>query len=1133
MNTNFQFVKEEWPLIFEAAKEAEESVYNRAITSAMNSRQAMELMLNWMYDHDLDLDRPYQNTIAAKLRSDSFRRDVPEHIIRELELIRRIGNIANHSRRIRQGEALAAVKYLHNFLKFANRFYSEEVHQGAFDESLIPRKEAIKVKLAEQVKKEAEFLELQKTIQKQQAVIDASEALKAQNEKLKQELSDIKEQNRDIPIPKSDISEADTRRLYIDIELKAMGWDLDAPNVAEYELDNMPKHINPSGKGFADYVLWGDDGLPLAVIEAKKTTVNANEGKAQAVAYADALEKRFGRRPIIFYTNGFETWIWDDQFYPPRSIFGFYRKDELELLIERRQSRKDLRLFQPDPDIAGRYYQKEAIKRVSEAWVTDGSNGMVGKFRKALTVMATGTGKTRTAAAFVDIMLKANWAKRVLFLADRNSLVTQAKRSFNEQLPNLTAIDLTKEKADTTTRLVFSTYPTMLNRIDSARNSGEPIFGVGHFDLIIVDEAHRSIYKKYEDIFTYFDALMLGLTATPRDETHRDTYQSFDCEQGNPTYYYELDTAVKDQYLTPPLQVKAGTKFLQRGMKYADLKPDEQEQFEAAFAEIGEETPEEVSSAAINKWLFNKDTARKILNNLFEKGVKVDSGDKLGKTIIFAKNQQHAEFIETVFNEQFPEHSGKFAEVISYRNKFAQDAIDKFKIKDRNPQIAISVDMLDTGIDVPEIVNLVFFKPVYSKAKFWQMIGRGTRLCENLFAPDKHKEHFLVFDCCGNFEFFEMNPQGHSGNEVKSVSHRIFEIRMLLAEAMRANNYIDDEYIAYRNDLLDISHQLVLGLYNQRDTAIRVKMRLPVIETYAQRDNWNNLSPLNIQEISKEIGPLITLDDPDEKAKIFDLLLLRMQTGLVTGGADFSRGLKNLQIRSNRLLTLANIPAVREKLPLLKAIITDEYWKEPSLNQLEKIREELRALMYLLESDSQANIYMDIEDEAPVSHDPEAVLLPVEPENYLEKVRVFVRRNKEYLVIKKLTSNQPITSSELEQLEELLFDGEERGTKADYESQTNQPLGIFIREILGLDRKAAMEAFSSFLQNQTLTAGQQNFINLIIDHLTQKGHIAPKMLYESPYTNIHSAGVDGVFGGDSGDRLFKVIEGVNEMAVGA
>jgi type I restriction enzyme R subunit len=379
---------------------------------------------------------------------------------------------------------------------------------------------------------------------------------------VKAEIAALKRQNEAVP-DTHDYNEADTRRYLIDVLLKEAGWNIHQPHLpewTEYEVQGMP---TDSGKGRVDYVLWGDDGKPLALIEAKRTRKSADAGKHQAKLYADCLEQRFSQRPVIFYSNGYEHWIWDDRNYPPRQIQGFLKKDELERLIFRRTHRKRLRLVQVNANIVNRSYQSEAIRRITETF--DEKKG-----RKALLVMATGTGKTRTAIALVDVLMKANWVKRVLFLADRNALLTQAFRAFKTHLPSVTPIDLTKDKVVESANVVLSTYPTMLNYIDRVEGTGR-ILGPGHFDLVIVDEAHRSIYKKYRALFEYFDSLLVGLTATPRTEVHRDTYRIFDLEAGVPSFAYELDDAVQDKYLVPSRGVDVPFKFLRTGVRYVDL----------------------------------------------------------------------------------------------------------------------------------------------------------------------------------------------------------------------------------------------------------------------------------------------------------------------------------------------------------------------------------------------------------------------------------------------------------------------------------------------------------------------------------------------------------------------------------
>lgn len=674
-----------------------------------------------------------------------------------------------------------------------------------------------------------------------------------------------------------------------------------------------------------------------------------------------------------------------------------------------------------------------------------------------------------------------------------------------------------------------------MNRIDNAKNEAGTVYGVGHFDLIIVDEAHRSIYKKYEDIFHYFDSLIVGLTATPKDETHVDTYKSFDCEIGNPTYYYELEKAVNDEFLVPPKKINMGTKFLRRGIKYSELSKAEKEAYEKLFEKRGEEVPDFIDPTAINRWLFNEDTVIKVLDALMTKGHKVESGDKIGKTIIFAKSQKHAEFIQEIFDKQYPEYRGKYAQTISYKDqKYAQDLIDKFKTAKQYPQIAISVDMLETGIDVPEIVNLVLFKPIYSVSKFWQIIGRGTRLCENLYGLEQHKEDFYVFDCFGNCDYFEAlmeEESNENGYLQKSVSHRIFELRILLAEALRASQFQEDALQDYRNDLLAVSHELVKGLYAQRKEVFRVRMRLNLIKKYAKRPKWNDIGG-DFQEITDEIGPLVILDDKDEKAKLFDALLYKMQLAYCNGDASFERGRKNLINRARRLATLSNIPIVRDKMPLLTRIQSEQFWKELSFPSLEKIRTELRNLMSLLKPDKQDDEYTNFADDLSEVSEPEALRLPTAPANYMDRVRSFIRTNQDYMVIQKLRTNKPITSVELRQLEQLLFDGGERGTKADFikATDTSQPIGQFIRSILGLDRNAAMAAFSTFLEKGNLTANQQQFLEIIISHFTVNGHLNPAQLYESPYTDIDMAGLDGVFDDRDCSMIVSIIRGVNGNA---
>lgn len=783
MNTNFTFLQKEFKNIFLEVTEAEKHTFTAPRYAALLCRSTLEKAMFWLYENDEDLIMPYETKLAAMLHSDSFKQIIKPSMFMELDIIRRFGNDAAHGKRVRALEALQSLKNTFRFLSWLSKYYSvEDPDIPAFEERFIPYGDE-KDKSAKQLEKLADDYEkerqnAEKALKQQELLAEENAQLKAKlEEQLKliaERKSERVEEYKNTDVVPELTSEAQTRKLLIDLLLKEAGWNtfVDGRDI-EYEVSGMPKSTNPSGKGFVDYVLWDDNGMPLAVVEAKKTLFDAAKGKHQAFLYADCLEKQFGQRPIIYFSNGFNTYIWDDQFYPARKIYGFHTKEELQTLVRRRSNRADLRQFQVNTNIAGRPYQLQAIQRLAENFVTTKDNKLVGKHRKSLLVMATGSGKTRTSAAIVDMLTKSNWAKRILFLADRNALVTQAKNAFKEHLPHLSAIDLTKEKDNTEARVVFSTYPTILNRIDDTKAENEKMFGIGHFDLIIIDEAHRSVYQKYQAIFDYFDALLIGLTATPKKDIDKNTYRLFEIEDDNPTYAYELNEAVNSGYLVPPKAYTVPVKFPREGVKYKDLSEKDKEHFEELFGISVEQDEEEIPTIAkskINSFLFNANTVDLVLEHLMKNGLHIESGDKLGKTIIFAKNHQHALFIEERFNKNYPEYGGTFLQVIDNYTDKAQDLLERFcfdKGDEKDPQIAVSVDMMDTGVDAPRVLNLVFFKEVKSFSKYWQMIGRGTRLCPNIFAAGKDKEFFLIFDICGNFEFFDEFPDGYHSRTVK------------------------------------------------------------------------------------------------------------------------------------------------------------------------------------------------------------------------------------------------------------------------------------------------------------------------------------------------------------------------------
>jgi len=917
-----------------------------------------------------------------------------------------------------------------------------------------------------------------------------------------------------------DYSEAATRDLFIDVLLGEAGWRLDQARDREFEVSGMPVSTDSTtggGKGFVDYVLWGSDGLPLAVVEAKRTTKSAAVGQQQAKLYADCLETAYGRRPVIFYTNGYEHWLWDDAAgYPPREVQGFYTRGELELLIQRRQTRLPLSGAQVDTDIAGRPYQVRAIKAVGDAFDR--------KQREALLVMATGSGKTRTVIAVVEQLQKANWVKRVLFLADRTALVRQAANAFKAHLPGSTTVNLVTEKvADG--RVYVSTYPTIMNLIDEVDDQGRR-FGPGYFDLIVIDEAHRSVYAKYGAIFDYFDAHLVGLTATPKDEVDHNTYRLFHLEDGVPTDAYSIDEAVDAGYLVPPKGVSVGTKFLRAGIKYDDLKDEEKDQWDTL--EWGEDgPPDEVGAEELNRFLFNEDTVDKVLATLMVEGYKVAGGDRLGKTIIFAKSQKHAEFIANRFDIAYPELAGHFARVITHGTPYAQSLIDDFSQKGKAPHIAISVDMLDTGIDVPEVVNLVFFKMVRSKSKFWQMIGRGTRLCPDLFGPGEDKKDFFVFDFCGNLEYFSQDLPGSEGSTQNSLTQRLFECRLGLVTALGT----DEPDL--RSSTVKTLHEVVAGM-NLDNFVVRKHRK--AVERFAAANAWAALKPDDTEAVMALGGLPSAVRDDNEDAKRFDLLILRRQLAQLDGDAVLAERLREtVQNIAVALLGKTAIPSVAEQAVLIESVASDEWWIDVTLPMLELARLRLRSLVRFIEKTSRSPVYTDFEDE--LGSATEVHLPGVTPgtnfERFRAKAAAYLKEHEDHVALQRLRRNKQITPDDLASLEEMLVASGGQQVDIVWAGEQTGGLGLFVRSLVGLDRSAASEAFEHYLDGTTFTVDQVRFVSLIIDELTANGVMEPERLFESPYTDHAPTGPDYFFPDADIDVIVEILHDVKQNAVPA
>lgn len=1141
--SNFKFLQSEWQSLYTKLKTAEERVIIEPVSCASYCRLVLEETMYLLYDLER-IDKPFNTELIQLMDNENIKSIIPYQLREGLHIVRKTGNNAAHyGNRISSKDASIAIKYIYDFSKWFAQNYSATIPDlpGAFDESFIPRlgekQRLVKEQQQEQEKAYQELLaQITKLQEEKEAILSKAQESEATLEAYKQEtiqaVAKLKKQKQERLKPiAAEFTEAQTRQHLIDVDLKEAGWHtLTIGRELEYPVTGMPITAdNPKGNGFVDYVLWDDNGKPLAIIEAKRTTKDVEIGKHQASLYANCLEQMTGQRPVIFYTNGYETKLWDDKFYSsPRRVYGFYTKEELQWLIQKRATIKDIRKATINTAIANRAYQFEAINRVAETFVTDGANAICGNKRRALLVMATGSGKTRTAAAMVDVLFKNNWVKRVLFLADRNALVRQAKNNFNEYLPDLSSIDLTAEKENDTTRLVFSTYPSMMNKIDNIRNADERFYGVGHFDLIIVDEAHRSIYNRYKAIFDYFDASIVGLTATPKDGIDHNTFELFGCSNEDPTFLYELHQAVP-QYLNPYKNIDITTNFLREGIKYKDLSDKEKEKYEETFEDKTTGLfPEEIRANAMNKWLFNKDTVNKVLDALMQTGLKIEGGDKLGRTIIFAVNQKHAKFIVDCFTERYPQLPAGFIAMIHNEVSHAQSLIDLFcdKYKENNPQIAVSVDMMDTGIDAVRLLNLVFFKVVRSYAKFWQMIGRGTRLCPDVFGPNQPKEEFLIFDVCGNFDFFEVQKKGKETLVGKPITQQIFESRLHLSRLLAEDG--SEEDIELANSLRDILHKTIQQLDRSR---FQVAMNLKQVDEFNERARWNTLDSNDVHIIEEHLSELPIPETVNEMARRFDLMMLKLQIATLMMSGTKKKFEETLIDIAEGLSQKYTIPAVLRAKPLIESVKKQDFYKGISQKKLDGVREELRELVQYLEGSKRAIVYTNLEDS-------EITMTLNEPDissnygnSYRRRVESFIRENKNQLTISKLLTNEPITAMELKLLEEILFDGEERGTRADFIKEFGEePLGVFIRSIIGLDVKAAQDAFSDFLQAGSLRADQMTFIQNIISFLTKNGTIEPSMLFESPFTDMNDQGLLGIFEDGDAHKVISIIERINENA---
>lgn len=1136
--SNFAFLAAEFPALHEAAVEAERQAAVSPTAAAFFAGKTVEVAVKWAFRNDPDLKLPYQDNIAALLHEPSFRRAAGEAVFAKARYINTLRNRAVHEeRKISPGDATGAVKELFHVCFWFARTYARKAKPAdglVFDPSVLSRRDEVLKKAFVQLKTQQTELDA-KNGELTKLLLD-KQNLDEELKKVRAEVSAARKAAEAKP-DRHDYNEAETRDRYIDLLLREAGWPLDKPVDIEFRVEGMP---NNEGVGFVDYVLWGADGKPVGLVEAKRTRKDARAGQQQAKLYADCLEARCGQRPVIFYSNGYEHWIWDDTRYPPRQIGGFYKRDELELLIQRRASRKSLRAEPINRKIVERPYQHRAIRSIAKHFEEDGE-------RKALLVMATGSGKTRTVIALVDLLMRAGWVKRMLFLADRVALVNQAAGAFKTHLPDSAPVNLVTERTSEG-RVFISTYPTMMGLIDG-KQEGKAKFGPGHFDLIVIDEAHRSVYQRYRAIFEYFDSFLVGLTATPKHEIDRNTYSLFDLEDGVPTDAYSLEEAVAEGHLVPPKTISVPLKIVRSGLRYDELSPEEKDQWD--MLEWGEDdVPDTVEAAEVNKRLFNEETVDLVLAHLMQNGLKVEGGDRIGKTVVFAKNEAHAKFIEKRFNTAYPALAGHFARVITHQTgAYAQTLIDDFSAKTKAPHIAISVDMLDTGIDVPEVVNLVFFKPVRSKTKFWQMVGRGTRLCPDLFGPGQDKEFFRVFDYCQNIEFFGANPELKEASAARSLSERLFAGRVDLVRALdekhaKTCGFAAGEQVPYEpGDDAPPSEpairasaartlQDIVGGMNEDNFIVRQHRRS--VEKFRTPTAWAKIDDEKRKELIDEVAPLPSSHMlGTEDAKRFDLLMFQLELALLKGSKRFDTLRKQLLEIASALEEQTAIPAIAQHAELIEDIQTDQWWEGVTVPLLELVRLRLRDLVQHIEKGKKALVYSNFADD--IGEGVELQLPQVGEADFARfksKARHFLRAHQDNIVLHKLRQGKPLTPSDLNELEKMLVDAGV-GAAGDIKRarETSHGFGRFVRSLIGLDRAAVSEAFSDFLAAGTASAAQIEFINMVVEHLTDQGMMEPELLYEPPFTGVAPTGPEHLFDEAKVVRLVSRIREINDSAV--
>ena len=1121
---NFDFLTYDtnYSAFSQMAIQAELQYNKNTVFSAFAARKSLEQAVKWMYSVDPDLHKPYDDSIQVLVHESSFVNAVPSNIRHDIQLVIKVGNSGVHDTlSVEKKYVLLSLKALFNFLNWLDYTYGSDYKQRTFSEDAIPKNKVVVA-----IKKPSQD-ELQKYKDEIDSKDNTIEELKKQLAQALASIQNNKVHSSNKPDLKvEDLSEFQTRKMFIDEDLKTLGWRIDQVQVAEeYKVDDMEGI--PGKTGYIDYVLFGKDGSPLAVVEAKKTTKDPNIGKQQAVLYADCLERKFGRRPFIFYTNGFETFFWDDTQYAPRTVSMIFAMEDLQKLMDRRNLLCDLNTVKINTDISGRPYQMKAIRSICAE--------MEKKIRKFLLVMATGTGKTRTAISIVDVLSRAHYVSNVLFLADRIQLVEQAYDAFRENCPDVTVCNLldAKDKAENKgARIVFSTYPTILNAIDTEKNKdGNRTFTPAHFDLIIIDEAHRSIFKKYRAIFEYFDAYLVGLTATPRRDVDKSTFEFFELQDDVPTDVYEYETAVAANYLVPYHAIEKTSTFLDEGINKDNLSEEDLEKVRRQEEE-SEEPFEEIPPKAINEYVFNEDTTRQVLEDLMTKGIKTGGGDKLGKTIIFAYNKNHAQHIVDTFDKFWPQYKGKMCQRIVCDDSKVKSTIKEFKKSDSQLQIAVSVDMLDTGVDIPEVVNLVFYKKIRSKIKFWQMIGRGTRLAPNLVCTDETgsylgKKYFYIFDYLRNFEFFREEKNGIEGACGKSVSERIFAHKCAVIKLLQDSAWADQKFLNYRDQLVSEVHAQISAL---NTSLTPVHLVLKHVLKFQNEKSFECLTDEDVMNLSKHIAPLVFNGELDQYAKGFDNFCYGiMEAQLSEQPINLYRA--KIKAVAEKLLRKTSIKVVRDNLPRLQHLSVNSYYDGLNVLDYEEIRKEIRELAQFTVENGHEPLFIDYDDTVTTVDVPGGTANPTPADNfeeYKKKVDAYLSEHMKDEAINKLRTNQPLTKDDFDSLNHIFK--EELGNEKMFDQLSEgKSLGVFIRWATKMDKDSINDYFAEFINDANMNSMQIEFVQRLINIIVEQGEINMDALMKgrAPFDRPKFF---MLFGKEAQNKIFAVVRNINMNA---